>query len=146
MAHVLEPFRGPKTGDVVVGVCGGDDGPTLRGIFKFGVVGRIFSSADGRKSCVRRIDGAWGGVSRVWGRDTVNGGGVQRARGGGGTRSRVAGCRRGKNQGVSTQCINLQPGEGNGRRLVVMIVSDEEQTEVVGWLRLAVDVEHRRRR
>lgn len=73
-------------------------------------------------------------------------GGSSSQEAGGDTRSRAAGCRRGKTQGVSTQCINLQPGEGNGRRLVVMIVSDEEQTEVVGWLRLAVDVEHRRRR
>lgn len=32
----------PKRGNAVVGVCGGDDGPTLRGIFKLGVVGRIF--------------------------------------------------------------------------------------------------------
>ena len=70
IAPNLELLTGPKTGDTVVGVSGGDVGPTLRGIFKFGVVGRMFGqfAAAGRNSCVRRIDGVWGGVSAVWGR------------------------------------------------------------------------------
>jgi hypothetical protein len=74
---VLELLIGPKTGDAVVGVSGGDVGPTLRGILKFGVVGRMFgqSVAAGRNSCARRIDGVWGGFSAVWGRGDSGGGG-----------------------------------------------------------------------
>jgi len=113
IAPVLELLMGPKTGDAVVGVSGGDVGPTLRGILKFGVVGRMFgqSVAAGRNSCARRIDGVWGG-SLPCGVEDSGGRPAQQAE-----QAAVT------SQGVRTQRRNLRPGGDKAFWLIVMIIS-----------------------